>query len=122
MKYQFMILWGRTVSHDVLLVFYLPFRKLEIVELKLKADSSKHHSHSLCSKKSLDTCQNKFQGHVRAVSSDKDATDKQDLWCEVLSVGRSFLSHWPCCGSWFHWGPTKPLLQLGNSTIYSFRC
>ena len=71
-------------------IFFYIYSKLEIVELKLKADSTNHGDHhSICSKRSLDTCQDKFQRHVKAVSSDPDATDKQNLWCEVLSVSRS---------------------------------
>ncbi|XP_067930276.1 uncharacterized protein [Watersipora subatra] len=47
-----------------------------------------------CSKAAFTKCENKFQNHVEAVAAFKDdlTSDKQDLWCEVLS------SHKTCMG------------------------
>lgn len=69
-----------------MLFLFVLFSKLEIVDLKMRDTITTPSHTSPCNKKAFDTCQGRFQKHVQAVSADNHATDKQDLWCEVLSV------------------------------------
>ena len=42
-----------------------------------------------CSQLNFNVCENKFQHHVKAVAAFKaedSSDDKEDLWCQVLSV------------------------------------
>ena len=65
------------------------------MSLSMKDLSIKSTPTHACSKAAFTKCEDKFQSHVEAVAAFKDdeASDKQDLWCQVLSVCITIIFH-----------------------------